>query len=68
MNEYLPNPALPRRARPTHLLPVDRYDRPVIVFVTVCSKNRRPILASDLMHEEIRTAWIGADHWLLGDR
>jgi putative transposase len=49
-----------------HPLPVDCHNRPIIIFLTVCTKNRRPILTNVQMHAVIRAAWISANHWMVG--
>ena len=41
-------------------------NRSVIVFVTVCAKNRVPVLATPAMHQSILQAWQMAGHWLVG--
>ena len=38
----------------------------VIVFVTVCTKGRRPVLANDTIHTLLREAWIDAQLWRVG--
>ena len=44
----------------------DPNDRALIVFITVCTKGRRPLLANAAMHELLRDAWTEASHWLVG--
>jgi putative transposase len=39
---------------------------PTIVFLTVCTKDRRPWLASPAVHAALRSAWGRADRWLVG--
>ena len=39
---------------------------PVIVFVTVCAKDRRPWMADEEAHRTILNAWEKADAWMLG--
>ena len=41
-------------------------DAPTIVFLTVCTKDRKPWLNYDEIHEAIRDAWITSDAWLVG--
>lgn len=57
---------LPNRNRPVHQPAADRGNRSVIVFVTVCTKNRSPRLASPEMHQSLLQAWNGARNWLVG--
>jgi putative transposase len=56
---------LPQRRRPHHdVRPV--LNRPTIVFVTVCTKERRPILANAISHDAIVEAWANATAWQVG--
>ncbi|HEX5245204.1 MAG TPA: hypothetical protein VFW23_18230 [Tepidisphaeraceae bacterium] len=55
----------PKRRRPHHeVAPVSH--RPTLVFLTVCTKGRRQILASTSAHRAITSAWTGATAWLVG--
>ena len=38
----------------------------MIVFVTVCTRQRRPLLANSVMHAALIKAWSTADDWLVG--
>jgi REP element-mobilizing transposase RayT len=40
--------------------------QPTIVFLTVCSRNRRPKLANSAMHDALVACWQEADAWLVG--
>ena len=42
------------------------FGEPTIVFVTVCTKNRHPWLASESIHQLLRSAWSNAPAWLVG--
>jgi len=54
------------RKHPIHQ-PVHCYhNRSVIVFVTVCTKDRKQILADDAVHEVLVEAWRAANAWLVG--
>src|SRR3954467_6811210 len=59
-------PLFPRRNRPVHAMPIERHNRPVIVHLTICTKDRRPILANVEMHLQLRRGWVSATHWLVG--
>ncbi len=53
------------RKKPVHgveILP----NAPTIVFVTVCTRDRKPWLATPENHTGLRTAWSGAEAWLVG--
>ena len=54
-----------RRKRPVHWLPEPGHPSP-IVFLTCCTKNRRPCLNQNRVHEAIREAWQKAAHWQVG--
>lgn len=66
MNDDPPNPLFPRRARPVHALPRERHNQSIIIFLTVCAKDRKRVLANDETHSGIRSAWLMANHWLVG--
>ena len=54
------------RKHPVHLPPIGELDVPTIIFVTVCTKDRKPLLASDAAHERVMNAWRAAEQWLVG--
>jgi REP-associated tyrosine transposase len=56
----------PYRKHPVHLPPLGDYGRAIIIFVTVCTAQRRKILASPRAHEAIVEAWQFANGWLVG--
>ncbi|HTL66395.1 MAG TPA: hypothetical protein VL200_01915 [Lacunisphaera sp.] len=58
--------ANPQRRRPAHLPIKQASNRAVIVFLTVCTKHRRSLLANATMHQLLRHAWSRADHWTVG--
>ena len=39
---------------------------PTIIFVTVCTRDRRPWLATETPHDLLRSAWLNATAWLVG--
>ena len=41
-------------------------DRATIVFVTVCSRERKKQLANPAVHDALLTAWEKADLWMIG--
>lgn len=53
------------RKHPAHGLLVPR-GRPVIVFLTVCTKDRTPWLADTGVHLLLRDVWSGASDWMVG--
>ena len=57
---------LPERKRPVHWPLAERHNRSIIIFLTVCTKGRRPILAEERVHAALVAAWAAADHWRIG--
>jgi REP element-mobilizing transposase RayT len=54
------------RRAPIHLPPCLGAGQPTIIFLTVCTKERRPLLASPEMHNHLREAWSDSSRWLVG--
>jgi len=54
------------RKHPAHHPPIERHNKPTILFLTICTHKRKKILASDSIHESLLKAWNTADHWLIG--
>ena len=62
-------PAVPRyssRRHPTHLPNIERFNQPVILFLTVCSNERRPVLACERVHEALKKVWPQALQYCVG--
>ncbi len=38
------------RSRPPHFTPLENGNLPAIIFLTVCTKDRQPVLATDHFH------------------
>ena len=57
---------LPDRHRPAHHPPIERVNEPVIVLVTICTQDRRPVLACNAVHRLCREIWQAADFWHVG--
>ncbi len=55
----------PQRRRPHHNV-IITTNHPVIVFITVCTKNREPWLANREVHETLVSVWREATAWLVG--
>jgi len=66
MSDSIPDQPLPQRHRPTHRPVIESGNRAVIAFVTVCTKERAPLLANPPMHDLILKAWHAATHWQVG--
>ena len=43
-----------------------RDNRAVILFVTVCTEKRKPLLASPVVHGILRDVWRQASSWIVG--
>jgi putative transposase len=54
------------RKHPPHFLPIERHNTAIIIFVTVCTKDRKRILADSGAHEVLRLAWQTKPSWLIG--
>jgi putative transposase len=61
-----PSAPLPSRRRPAHHPAFDQDGRPIIVFLTVCTHNRKSILAQPDVTAVLRTAWATAQLWRVG--
>ena len=57
--------AAPVRARPHHAA-VDPTKNNAVIFLTVCTKDRAPILANDTIHKTLTGLWSNRSHWLVG--
>ena len=57
---------LPQRHAPAHPPIVQSWNRPVIIFLTVCTEKRKPILANRGAVELLLEAWQEANQWLVG--
>jgi putative transposase len=55
----------PGRKRPAHGV-VCTEGQPTIVFLTVCTKNRRSWLASQDVHDTLIDVWTNATAWIVG--
>jgi len=54
------------RRTPIHLPLQEKLNSPAIVFLTVCTSRRKPILCSDIKHALLVSAWERADEWIIG--
>ena len=57
---------LPKRTRPSHHPVVTTANRPLIIFVTVCSKGKAKLFANADFVDHVCEAWNEADDWLVG--
>jgi len=56
----------PKRKHPIHLANVQHHNQPVILFVTVCTENRRPVLACERVHGSLLRIWPEANQYRVG--
>jgi len=61
--DAIPKP--PQRKHPSHRV-VEHPDRPTIVFVTVCTNLRQPVLSNERVHALLRDVWSSAGAWVVG--
>ena len=54
------------RRHPVHHTPVEKDNRTTLIFLTICTKDRRPVLAHPDMQRVLVEWWKKADHWLVG--
>jgi REP element-mobilizing transposase RayT len=55
----------PQRIRPDRGVAIKEH-LPTLVFVTICTKGRKPWLATDENHQLLRTIWTEATYWKIG--
>jgi hypothetical protein len=58
--------SIPGRKHPAQMRPVERHNEPIIVFLTVCSQDRKRIFDCADCAESIVRAWGEAKSWLVG--
>jgi putative transposase len=56
----------PERKKPAHFPTVEAGFRSIIIFLTVCTDGRRPLLANEQAAGLIITAWQAANFWRVG--
>ena len=56
----------PGRRHPVHMPVVDRFNRPIIIFLTICSKDRKNIFARGDAAGAIVGGCQAANSWLVG--
>jgi putative transposase len=58
---YIPPSAHPHRTRPAHFPTLEAGSRSVIIFLTVCTKGRRPLLANHEAAQLLSRTWAAAN-------
>jgi len=56
----------PGRKHPAHPALHEGFNTPTIVFLTVCTEGRKPVLADAAAHSALRDAWHLAKSWAVG--
>ena len=56
----------PGRRRPAHFPTVEAFNRTTAVFVTVCTHQRRALLARPEIHALLRAVWTEIAEWQVG--
>ncbi len=56
----------PNRKHPARHPPIEQHNRSVIIHLTVCTHNRRKILANDKLHSKLVEIWEHSKHWKVG--
>lgn len=54
------------RRYPIHHASSEKNNRSIVIFLTVCTKDRQPLLSDTKVHELLVTWWRRADRWLVG--
>ncbi len=57
---------LPKRKSLPHHPTVSRPNQSTLIFLTVCTKDRRNLLAQNDVHDIILNSWQNADAWCVG--
>ena len=55
------------RKHPVHMIPVERHNEPIILFVTCNVRDRKPVFADASMHEAFLRAAGESDKWSIGE-
>ena len=56
----------PQRKRPAHFPTVTIGFQSIIIFLTLCTRQRKPLLANDEAAELLLEAWKAANFWRVG--
>jgi len=57
---------MPWRNRPSHHPVLEQGNRAILVFLTVCTRDRKPILTDAAVHALLRESWSRAMDWRVG--
>jgi len=56
----------PTRGKPAHFPPIESGFRSVVIYLTICVRGKRPLLANDSAAQQIVSAWRAATFWSVG--
>ncbi len=56
----------PQRKHPAHHAFVEGHNKSIIVFLTICTHQRRKILATEFVHETLLDIWALSRQWKVG--
>jgi REP element-mobilizing transposase RayT len=56
----------PERRTPPHFPPIEKRNRPILIFLTVCTQSRERCLDNWYVYRALHQAWRQADAWLVG--
>lgn len=54
------------RRRPVHQDLHEGFNKPIVIFLTVCTKGKKPILTNDEVNTRLRESWLEAHLWIVG--
>jgi putative transposase len=54
------------RKSPVHLGPTERHNTAIIIYVTLCTKDRKRILTDPVVHRWLVQVWQAQISWLVG--
>ena len=57
---------MPNRKHPVHFPVTDSGNKSIIIFLTLCTKNRKCILNNNEIHESLLRCWNKGNHWRVG--
>ncbi len=60
------NNKLAKRKNPIHLSNIEHFNQPIIIYVTVCTKNRKKVLATETMHNTLQKIWKEDQQYMVG--
>ena len=54
------------RKHPAHHPPLERHNKPIIIFLTVCTQGRKSVLANERVHRVLVDSWASTSQWKVG--